>query len=111
MLPDAQSLGDPGRVAADGKTFDPAWIPAFKTGRIDGVLVVAGDSHHSVTRALDEALSTLHHTVGEVANIFGHTRPGKEDGHEHFGFQDGISNPAVDGVDTDLSKEGTVKPG
>lgn len=110
MLPDSQSLGDPGKVTSDGK-FEPEWMPAFKKGHIDGVLVIAGDSHHSVTKALDKALSTLHHTVSEVINTFGHTRPGKEDGHEHFGFEDGISNPAVEGVTPDLSQEGTVNPG
>lgn len=111
MLPDAQPLGDPGKVGSDGKTFDPDWAPAFKKGNIDGVLVVGGDSYHSVNKALAAALATLRHTVSEVFNIFGHTRPGKEDGHEHFGFEDGISNPAVDGIIPDLSQEGPVDPG
>lgn len=98
MLPDAKSLGDAGKVGADGKTFDPAWLPEFKKGTIDGVIFVAGDSYASVNHGLDKSLAVLHHTVKEVLKISGHTRPGKEEGHEHFGFEDGISNPAVDGI-------------
>lgn len=111
MLPDAQALGDHGKMSSDSTTFEPDWIPEFKRGDIDGVLVIAGDGNHSVTKALTEALSILRHTVSEVINISGHTRPGKEDGHEHFGFEDGISNPAVDGVTPDLSQEGPVDAG
>lgn len=110
MLPDAKALGDAGKVGTDGKSFNPAWAAAFKRN-IDGVLLVAGDSHQSVTAALDKALDILGHTISEVANKFGQTRPGKEDGHEHFGFEDGLSNPAVDGINADLSTQGPVDQG
>lgn len=108
MLSDAQTLGDAGKESPDGKTFDPAWEPEFKKGTIDGVILVAGDCFASVTKALNEATDKLHHTVNEVIEISGHTRPGKEDGHEHFGFEDGISNPAVAGITT--SQEGPSVP-
>lgn len=109
MLPDAKPLGDAGKVGSDGNTFEPNWIPEFKKGNIDGVILVAGDSQPSVTVALGKALAVLKDTVSEVINIAGHTRPGKEDGHEHFGFQDGISNPAV--KDITQSTEGpSVSP-
>lgn len=111
MLPDAKSLGDAGKVSSDGKTFDPSWTPEFKRGNIDGVLLIAGDSQQSVDQALSKALSALRHTVSEVINMFGHVRPGKEEGHEHFGFEDGLSNPAVDGITKDLSQQGPVDQG
>ncbi|KAJ4413964.1 dye-decolorizing heme-containing peroxidase [Gnomoniopsis sp. IMI 355080] len=110
MLPDAQQLGDAGKLSSDGK-FDPSWAPEFKQGNIDGVILVAGDSQNSVDKALTKALSVLRNTVSEVINIFGHSRPGKEDGHEHFGFEDGLSNPAVDGITKDLSTQGPVDQG
>ncbi|CAN8096673.1 unnamed protein product [Discula destructiva] len=110
MLSDAGALGDAGKQGADGQTFDPSWAPEFKRD-IDGVLLIAGDSQHSVKKALAEALAILSHTVQEVANLSGHVRPGKEDGHEHFGFEDGLSNPAVAGIDTDLSTQGPVDQG
>lgn len=78
MLRDSQSLGGAGKVVSDGKSFDLTWVP-IKSGHIDGVLVVAGDSRHSVTKASNQALGTLDHMVHEVTNIFGHTRPGAED--------------------------------
>lgn len=109
MLADAKELGDTGELGSDGKTFDPAWLPEFKKGNIDGVILVAGDCHHSVAEALNKALAVLHHTVNEVINISGHTRPGKEEGHEHFGFEDGISNPAVAGI-TDSTEGPSVPP-
>lgn len=108
MFSDAKSLGDAGKESADGKTFDPAWEPEFKKGTIDGVIFVAGDCTASVAEALNKALAVLQHTVNEVVNISGHTRPGKEDGHEHFGFEDGISNPAVAGITA--STEGPSVP-
>jgi len=38
-------------------------------------------------------------SVKEVISLVGDVRPGKESGHEHFGFLDGISNPTVIGFD------------
>lgn len=111
MLSDAKSLGDIGKLDSDGQTFDPDWNPEFKNAHIDGVLLIAGDSYHSVEKALSEALSVLRNTVSEIIKIFGHVRPGKEDGHEHFGFQDGVSNPAVEGITKDLSTQGPVDQG
>lgn len=79
MLEDADLLGDPGKRTSG--TFDPDWIPAFKKG-IDGVIMVAGYSHNGVEGHLAEALSLLRGSITEVVNIFGHVRPGEEDGHE-----------------------------
>ncbi|POS72801.1 dyp-type peroxidase [Diaporthe helianthi] len=110
MLPDAKALGDAG-TGGDGKPFDPKWIPEFKKGTIDGVIVVAGDCEQSIKKKLDEILDVFQKTVHKVINISGHSRPGKESGHEHFGFLDGVSNPAVDGISEDLSEQGPVKPG
>jgi hypothetical protein len=113
MLSDAQNLGDD----------ISQWIPEFKKD-IDGVLLVAGHSYHGVLSHLHEILDILQ--VKEVYHITGKVRPGKEAGHEQyvslllnelllttisFGFEDGISNPAVDGVDKDLSGQGTVDQG
>ncbi|KAL1877526.1 dye-decolorizing heme-containing peroxidase [Diaporthe australafricana] len=110
MLNDAKELGDAG-TSADGKPFDPKWIPEFKKGTIDGVIVVAGDCEPSINKKLTEILAIFKNTIRKVINISGHTRPGKEDGHEHFGFMDGISNPAVAGVSKDVSTQGPVDQG
>lgn len=83
MLPDAKALGDAG-TGVDGKPFDPKWIPEFKKGTIDGVIVIAGDCEHSINKKLDEILAVFRSTIHKVINIFGHSRPGKESGHEQY---------------------------
>ncbi len=60
---------------------NPDWVPEFRK-EIDGVIIVAGDCQHSVNKKLHKALDVLGSTVKEVLNLSGHSRPGKEDGHE-----------------------------
>jgi len=98
---DAQSLGDKG--TGTGPTFVPDWEPAFLQD-IHGAILVFGESHNSVNKALAQAkqafgVSTSKASIKEVTTIRGDVRPGKESGHEHFGFLDGISNPAIIGFD------------
>lgn len=105
MLADAKDLGDPGTATAD----TPDWVPAFKHG-VDGMVLVSGDSHQTVAEKLSEIenifLVGAHSaTIHEALRIVGDVRPGKENGHEHFGFQDGISQPAIRGVNA------TANPG
>jgi len=101
QLKDAEGLGDKGTKI--GNNFDPDWEPVFKRP-IHGVILVAGDSHPSVDKKLYEiehifGVGTFHHSIHEVARLRGDVRPGEENGHEHFGFQDGISNPSIIGFD------------
>jgi Dyp-type peroxidase family len=103
---DAKELGDDLKPS----TNDPDWIPEFQK-EIDGVIIVAGDCKNNVQEHLSKALSCFGNAIGEVLHLFGHTRPGAEDGHEHFGFEDGLSNPVVEGLGTDVSGQGPVKPG
>ncbi|PNS15653.1 hypothetical protein CAC42_4105 [Sphaceloma murrayae] len=102
MLSDAQTLGDKGTRKADG-SFVPAWEPAFASQDIDGVILVAGDCRSTVAQAITDVKSLFGFdqspSVSEVLTIVGDVRPGAQDGHEHFGFEDGISQPAIDGVD------------
>ncbi|KAH9933659.1 Dyp-type peroxidase [Epithele typhae] len=102
QLNDAQNLADSGVVGSDGK-FIPNWIPAFKQ-QLDGVVIISGDSELTVTATqaivkgifnVGAAKATMH----EVQTIKGTVRPGKEKAHEHFGFLDGISQPAVKDFD------------
>jgi deferrochelatase/peroxidase EfeB len=43
--------------------------------------------------------------------VFGQARPGSEKGHEHFGYMDGISDPAVEGVASPLPGQHVIPPG
>lgn len=102
MIADAQNLGDKGTTSG---TFVPDWLPAFKDGNIDGLIIISGDCHATVSQELKNIekiflVGTKNAAIREVLTIVGDVRPGKEKGHEHFGFLDGISQPAVEGVDT-----------
>ncbi|KAF8225253.1 Dyp-type peroxidase [Tricholoma matsutake] len=98
---DAESLGDKG--TGSGANFAPDWDAAFLKD-IHGVILVSGGTREAVEDALKKAkqafgLSSSESSIQEVISIIGDVRPGKESGHEHFGFLDSISNPAVIGFD------------
>ncbi|KAK0435361.1 peroxidase TAP [Armillaria borealis] len=91
----ALNLGD--KVGADSL---PDWEPAFKE-KIDAVILIAGDSHLTVSKKLLETRALFGLSIHEVTNVQGDVRPGAVSAHEHFGFLDGISNPSVIGFDKD----------
>ncbi|KAJ3480770.1 dyp-type peroxidase [Meripilus lineatus] len=110
QLADALALGDQGSTV-NGK-FVPDWIPAFKNA-IHGVMIFSGDKQASVDKTLAEVSAILRvgahdATIHEVLKVVGAVRP--ENGHEHFGFLDGISNPAVEGFDIEKPGQGAVDP-
>ncbi|KAI0788099.1 hypothetical protein C8Q74DRAFT_655494 [Fomes fomentarius] len=103
QLKGAQALGDPGAADASGK-FVPNWIPAFKN-TIHGVILISGESELTVagSHALVAGIfniGALHATLHEVLTLKGNVRPEPHRAHEHFGFLDGISQPAVQGFDS-----------
>ncbi|KAG8690103.1 hypothetical protein FRC09_012136 [Ceratobasidium sp. 395] len=109
QLADAEGLGNQGAVTDGG--FDPhQWETAFKS-RIDGVLLAAGESWKTVNQVVKTALDTLRHSVRVVYKLKGAVRPKDQKGHGHFGWEDGISNPAVTGVVDPLPGQRTVPPG
>ncbi|PFH47223.1 hypothetical protein AMATHDRAFT_68188 [Amanita thiersii Skay4041] len=111
---DAESLNDKG--TGTGPTFDPDWLPPFKQ-EIHGLIIFTGDSHGTVNAKVKEVLGifgvgTPGSSIKEVTRIRGDVRPGKNSGHEHFGFLDGISNPTVIGFDTNPNPgPASVRPG
>ncbi|KAI0353796.1 Dyp-type peroxidase [Trametes cingulata] len=114
QLKDAPTLGDQGTTV--NGTFVPDWIPAFKS-TIHGVILISGDSDVTIaaTRLAIEAIFNFgahNATLHEVITLQGTVRPGAEKGHEHFGFLDGISQPAVQGIDTNPNPgQETVRQG
>ncbi|KAI0833767.1 Dyp-type peroxidase [Trametes gibbosa] len=112
---DSQSLGDPGE-AAPFQPFDPHWDPAFKSDT-HGVILIAGDSDDTVTATREKinqifSVGAFGATIHETITLKGNVRPGDQKGHEHFGFMDGISQPAVKGIDTSpFPGQGTVRQG
>ncbi len=98
----AKAIQDP--VSATGEPT--TWLPDFASHAIDGVMFVTGGTQEDVDEESHTVLALLGNAVGisfeETANV----RPGAERGHEHFGFADGISQPALD-----VTNLGDPKPG
>ena len=94
-------LGDPTDPAAEGHPLN--WGVGGPGTPIDILLIVAGDSPQAVTRAvrqIEQSVSTA--GIRVVYKEQGKVRTDTVDGlsmhgHEHFGFRDGISQPAVRG--------------
>ncbi|KAJ7723416.1 fungal peroxidase [Mycena metata] len=91
QLADIGNLGDPGTTN---------WVPQFVGTDIHGVILLASDTVDNINTELASIQSKLGDCITEIYSLQGAARPGNEQGHEHFGFQDGISNPAVSGYDS-----------
>jgi Dyp-type peroxidase family len=98
---DAFKAGMAARAGQIGDTREkdsPAqWVEEFRPGAgVDMLIVVAGDDPDDV----DEVCATLHNDISEHGCISafderGETLAGHLRGHEHFGFKDGVSQPAI----------------
>jgi deferrochelatase/peroxidase EfeB len=87
---------------------DPArWVPPF-TEEIHAVAILAADVPEDLDRLYRQLQWHLRpRGIIELGQLDGHTRPGDQRGHEHFGFKDGISQPGIDG----LTRPEDLKPG
>ncbi|KIJ40008.1 hypothetical protein M422DRAFT_780853 [Sphaerobolus stellatus SS14] len=81
------------------------WLPVFLNQTIHGLFILFSDTEASIDSELANIQSILGTSITELYRLAGAARPGSEAGHEHFGFLDGIAQPALDGFDT------TVLPG
>ena len=108
MASRAPNIGDTGPL-----DVPTSWLTPFRPG--EGVhlcIVAAADEPDD----LDEAVTTIGEQISAcncevVYQERGETLPSPFVGHEHFGFKDGISQPAIDGYDvTPLPNEPPVAP-
>ncbi|KAH6653049.1 peroxidase TAP [Truncatella angustata] len=81
------------------------WDEKFKE-EIHGVILVAASHKHILDKAWGRVKNIFqvgkeHAGIIVVKELAGQTRPGSEDGHEHFGFNDGLSQPSIQGVNSD----------
>nr|WAW38288.1 DyP-type peroxidase [Chondrostereum purpureum] len=90
---DASALGDPGR---------DNWVKAFDGTGIHGLLILASDETSNIDDQLASLESALGNSIKEVHRLQGAARPGPEEGHEHFGYMDGIGQPALNGFSVDV---------
>jgi len=88
-------------VLGDIDESDPAhWISAFDAD-VHAMAILGADSAEDLERvhaALRRHLEADAHPVDTIGQVDGVAREGDNHGHEHFGFLDGISQPAVAGL-------------
>jgi len=118
------------RCMADDKKFlgdQGAWDPIFNkavtdplngsvrndAGALHGVITVAGTSPENCAQSSDTVIKLFGSSMAVAGGkpVEGRARPGESKGHEHFGFQDGISQPALRGVVAPHKGQTQVDPG
>ncbi|KAJ7624896.1 fungal peroxidase [Roridomyces roridus] len=103
QLADAGNLGDPGTSH---------WVSQFVGTNIHGVFLLASDTDANVASTVTAVTTALGDSITQIYTLQAAARPGAEQGHEHFGFLDGISNPAIQGFDdSPLPGQASVPPG
>lgn len=103
MAAQAQTLGD------TDESQPSNWVPPFNPGAtpVHAMVIIAADAPEDLETGYTRLQAKIAAAqVTEVGHQDGNARPGAERGHEHFGFKDGISQPAIAGVTT-TSKHGT----
>lgn len=67
-------------------------------------MTLANDYNSDTWKKIDDTKKQLQQIFGAdatfVYDLKGNVRPGDQAGHEHFGYMDGISQPAVNGFTT-----------
>ncbi|KAF4580675.1 hypothetical protein EYR40_003074 [Pleurotus pulmonarius] len=104
QVSDAAALGD----------NDPPtnWVPGLLKDQTDGAFLIASSDWAAIDGLLSQLRGWLGSSIVEVHSLKGAHRPGAFAGHEHFGYLDGISQPAVGGFATNiLPGQSLVLPG
>ena len=89
---------DPETIAALDDPPPSQWLSSFRSDRLDGVFLIAGPNKSFVTSHGQALRARLSGAIKTVYSEIGTARLGRERGHEHFGFRDGISQPGVRGI-------------
>lgn len=109
----AGGMGARASIIGDVGTSDPStWQAPFAGGaEPHAVIVIAGDNvdHLDGRRVKVEAMLGRY-GIAVTGRQDGEARPGPLRGHEHFGFKDGISQPAIEKF-TKSSRGGTIPAG
>ncbi|KAH7096160.1 DyP-type peroxidase [Auriculariales sp. MPI-PUGE-AT-0066] len=103
QMQDASNLGDPGTTN---------WKPTFTDpSNLHGVFIIASDKQIKI----DAMVATLELGFGKsqhnLYKLQGNVRPPPFACHEHFGWLDGIGQPAVSGFQTAFTGQQQVDPG
>ena len=86
-------------------------MPQFLGATVHGVFLITGGTAEAVDDRADELLGLLGAIIAVSYDETGSVRPGLEAGHEHFGWLDGVSQPAVLGLSTPFPGQRALDPG
>jgi Dyp-type peroxidase family len=96
-------LGDPADPRAEGNAGN--WTVGGPGKELDALFVVAGDDRPVVAKRVSDLLALLKRAKIEVVyNEDGGVRDDMP-GHEHFGFDDGVSQPGIRGRASDAADD------
>jgi deferrochelatase/peroxidase EfeB len=93
MVARAALLGDPRGPETEGHPAN--WVVGKLGDELDLLIVVAGDERAPVTAEAGSIMQRLTGIGVRVASQDGDVRGGAAAGHEHFGFDDGVSQPGI----------------
>ncbi|KDQ26239.1 DyP-type peroxidase [Pleurotus ostreatus PC15] len=107
------NMGQAADASALGDNDPPTnWVPALLKDRTHGAFLIASNDWAPVDALLARIIGFLGTSIVEVHRLKGAHRPGAFAGHEHFGYLDGISQPAIGGFATSiLPGQSLVLPG
>jgi Dyp-type peroxidase family len=89
-------LGDPSDPTSEGH---PAMWVVGGTGReLDALIILAGALRERISERASAISQELSDLGLEVSSQDGDVREGEAKGHEHFGFDDGVSQPGIRGL-------------
>ena len=94
LLARSSLLGDPNDPKSEG--HPSKWVVGGTAQELDAIVVAAGDTRERVSERASKIQNTLASTGIDVASEEGDIRA-DEPGHEHFGFDDGVSQPGIRG--------------
>lgn len=101
----ATTLGDPPKGSGQPGAPD-TWVFGAGDRRPDLVLTLAADDLDWAIAAEQTLIAEAQqHGLAFVHSDRGRVRPGAMAGHEHFGFKDGISQPAIRGRKSELAED------
>ncbi|KIK68735.1 hypothetical protein GYMLUDRAFT_68574 [Collybiopsis luxurians FD-317 M1] len=115
MRDDKGMLGDQAQwdPVFDKKNADPVNGSADKDDEttLHGVITVVGSDPDSCKQYSDETKALFGSSIKVVSTLEGRARPGANAGHEHFGYEDGVSQPALRNLSNPNPGQIQVNPG
>ncbi|KAG8916347.1 hypothetical protein FRC01_003217, partial [Tulasnella sp. 417] len=95
----AATLGDEPAPESTPQNFvGKHWLKDWREKKIDGVILAASESDETCEEAVIKAVEIFGDSINVEIIEHGRVRPEKAEGHEHFGFLDGISQPSLKGL-------------